>query len=54
MLGRSELRLNQLRNEVTDSIGQLIGTNSAEDRTISAAVEFGVAMVGYMAQDLLA
>ena len=45
MLGRSELRL--------DGIGRLIGTNSSQDRTIGAAVEFGVAMVSYMAQDLL-
>jgi len=53
MLGRSELRLDQLRDEVTDSIGGLVGTNSSQDRAISAAVEFGVTMVGYMAQDLL-
>jgi len=53
MLGRSEMRLDQLR-EVSDSIGRLIGTNSFfQDRTIGAAVEFGVALVSYMAQDLL-
>ena len=53
MLGRSELRLDQLRDEVTDSIGRLVGTNSSQDRTISAAVEYGVTMVGYMTQDFL-
>ena len=53
MLSRSGLRLDQLRDEVTDSIGRLVGTNSSQDRAISAAVEFGVTMVGYMAQDLL-
>jgi len=53
MLTRSGLRLDQLRDEVADSIGRLVGTNSSQDRAISAAVEFGVTMVGYMAQDLL-
>ena len=53
MLNRSGLRLDQLRDEVTDSIGRLVGTNSSQDRAIGAAVEFRVTMVSYMAQDLL-
>jgi len=40
MLGRSELRIDQLRDEVTDGISRLISTNSSQDRTIGAAVEF--------------